>query len=204
MVPHCRVAVVFYDQIFSSKEATRLRRFLELADFGFVTTGGPTLAAFADACHVAFIPNPFDTSIDNACAFAVANKSSDVFFACGHGGRADRWGQIDKLRRLHPEFRYSLHGRDKRDPLLGDRYYQAIEQSKIGLSLTREERDLCASDRMAQYLGNGLLATSAISPTTRCCSLTTWRSLATKLRGRSPMTTGGGPWPSAVAPRPLR
>ena len=157
MLPHCRVAVVFYDNIFSQKQAVRLRRFLEFADFGFVTTGGPTLAAFADACPVAFIPNPMDVSIDNASAFAVADKSFDVFCACGHGGPADRWALIDKLRQLRPEFRYALYGRDKRDPLLGDGYYQAIEQSKIGLNLNREERDLYASDRMAHYLGNGLL-----------------------------------------------
>ena len=36
-----------------------------------------------------------------------------------------------------------------------------ISQSKIGLNFNREEGDLYASDRMAQYLGNGiLLATS--------------------------------------------
>lgn len=157
MVPHCRVAVVFYDNIFVPKEKARLRRFLQHADFGFVTTGGQTLAAFADACPVAFIPNPMDVSIDNASASTEADKTFDVFCACGHGGAADRWTLIDKLRQQRPELRYALFGRDKRNRLLGDDYYRAIEQSKIGLNLNREERDLYASDRMAQYLGNGLL-----------------------------------------------
>jgi hypothetical protein len=157
IVPHCRVAVVFYDNIFVPKEKARLRRFLQHADFAFVTTGGQSLAEFADACPVAFIPNPMDASIDNATAYAEADKTYDVFCACGHGGAADRWTLIDKLRQQRPELRYALFGRDKRNPLLGDNYYRAIEQSKIGLNLNREERDLYASDRMAQYLGNGLL-----------------------------------------------
>jgi hypothetical protein len=157
MVPHCRVAVVFYDNIFVPKEKARLRRFLQHADFGFVTTGGQTLAEFADACPVAFIPNPIDVSIDNARAYAESDKAFDVFCACGHSGAADRWTLIDKLRQLRPELRYALFGRDKRNPLLGDGYYRAIEQSKIGLNLSREERDLYGSDRMAQYLGNGIL-----------------------------------------------
>ena len=84
-------------------------------------------------------------------------KTFDVFFASGPGGPAGRWGLIDELCRLRPELRYALHGRDKRGRLLGDACYRAIEQSKIGLNLNSGEGDLYASDRMAQYLGNGLL-----------------------------------------------
>ena len=157
VAPHCRVAVVFYDNIFAAKQIVRLRRFLEVADFGFVTTAGPTLARFANSCPVAFIPNPVDFSIDNSIAFAVRHKTFDVFFASGPGSPAGRWGLIDELCRLRPEVRYALHGRDKRGRLLGDACYRAIEQSKIGLNLNSEEGDLYASDRMAQYLGNGLL-----------------------------------------------
>ena len=157
LVPHCRVAVVYYDSIISPPSAERLRRFLEVADIAFVTTAGRTLARFAEFCPVAFIPNPIDLSIDHLSAYAVTQKNVDVFFAGGADGTANRWPMVDELRRQKPELRYALYGRDKKDRLLGDAYYQAIKQAKVGLNFNRDEGDLYASDRMAQYLGNGLL-----------------------------------------------
>jgi hypothetical protein len=161
MLPHTRIAVVYYDSLFEPRSAARFRRFTEVADFAFATTGGASLAGFADACPVAFIPNPVDLSIDNANAFSVTRKSIDVFCAAGISGESNRWDLIDELVRLRPDLRYALYGRNKQNRLFGDAYYRAISQSKVGLNLNREEGDLYASDRMAQYLGNGiLLATS--------------------------------------------
>jgi hypothetical protein len=161
LLPQTRIAVVYYDNIFEPASAARFRRFLETADFAFATTGGASLAEFADACPVAFIPNPVDLSIDNASAFAVARKTIDVFCAAGVSGEANRWDLIDELVRHKPGLRYALYGRNKQNRLYGDAYYRVISQSKIGLNFNREEGDLYASDRMAQYLGNGiLLATS--------------------------------------------
>ena len=84
-------------------------------------------------------------------------KAFDVFCAAGGTGRENRWALIDELRRRSPKLRYALHGRDKKVRLLGDAYYRVIEQSKVGLNLNGHEGGLYASDRMAQYLGNGLL-----------------------------------------------
>lgn len=157
MIPGCRVAFVYYDGVHRPQSVQRLRRFLEVADFGFVTTGGTLLSALADSCPVAFIPNPIDLSMDNLTAFAVPQKTFDVFCAAGGTGHANRWALIDELQRLSPGLRYALHGRNKDVRLLGDAYYRVIEQSKVGLNLNGYEGGLYASDRMAQYLGNGLL-----------------------------------------------
>lgn len=157
MLPNCRVAVVYYDDLLHPKSAQRFRRFLTDADFGFATTGGRTLAQFSDGCPVAFIPNAMDLSIDNASAFGTAHKSADVFCAIGINSETNRWDLVDQLTRLKPDLRYALYGRDKKSRLLGDAYYRAIKQSKVGLNLNRCDGDLYASDRMAQYLGNGLL-----------------------------------------------
>ena len=163
-IPHCRVAVVHYDSLFQENSAARFRRFLQLADFGFATTGGETLSRFSDACPVAYIPNPVDFSIDNLRAYALVDKPFDVFCACCTTGRANRWGDIDELRRLQPDLRYALHGRNKSGRISGNAYYEAISRAKVGLNLNTDEGDLYASDRMAQYLGNGLLlATSRAS-----------------------------------------
>jgi hypothetical protein len=91
----------------------------------------------------------------------VVPKDTDVFFAGGVGGEVDRWSFVNELRRHKPTLRYALHGREKRNRLLGDAYYQAIKHARVGLNLNRHEGDLYASDRMAQYLGNGLLVASA-------------------------------------------
>jgi hypothetical protein len=161
MLPRTRIAVIYYDNIFEPASAARFRRFLETADFAFATTGGASLAEFADTCPVAFIPNPVDLSIDNASSFAVAHKSVDVFCAAGVSGEANRWDLIDELVRLKPGLRYALYGRNKENRIYGDTYYRVISQAKIGLNLNREEGDLYASDRMAQYLGNGILLATA-------------------------------------------
>ena len=161
IVPHARVAVVYYDNIFTPASAARFRTFLEVADFAFATTAGPPLAEFAEVCPVAFIPNPVDLSIDNGSAYSVGCKSVDVFCACGVAGEANRWDLIDELCVLKPDLRYALYGRNKQNRLYGDGYYRVLNQSKVGLNFNREEGNLYASDRMAQYLGNGiLLATS--------------------------------------------
>src|SRR5262249_26898019 len=121
------------------------------------TTGGPTLGQFSDICPVAFIPNPVDVSIDNLCAYAIRQKPVDVFFASGASGVSNRWGLVDELCRLRPDLAYDLHGRDKIGRLAGQTYYAAMERAKVGLNLNSGEGDLYASDRMAQYVGNGLL-----------------------------------------------
>jgi Glycosyl transferases group 1 len=159
-VPRCRVAAVFYDDLSGPREEDRFRGFLTSADFGFATTGGATLAKFADVCPVAFIPNPVDLSMDNTIAYSVSQKTIDVFTAMGGTGEANRWEAIDVLTRLKPNLRYALHGRSNHERLLGDAYYQQISRSKVGLNLSRSEGDLYASDRMAQFLGNGLLLTT--------------------------------------------
>jgi Glycosyl transferases group 1 len=163
-MPRCRVAVVYYDTLHVENSAQRFRKFLEVADFGFATTAGQTLARFSGTAPVAFIPNPIDLSIDNGRAYAVGEKRVDIFCACGTTGSAERWELIDELRRLKPDLRYSLHARNKIGRVSGDAYYALMDQAKAGLNLNTQEGDLYASDRMAQYIGNGLLlATSRAS-----------------------------------------
>jgi hypothetical protein len=157
VAPHCRVAVVYYDDLFEPSSARRFRAFLACADYGFATTGGATLSQFADCCPVAFIPNPVDVSMDNSIAHAAPQKPIDVFCAIGITGKTNRWAVVDELTKLKPGLRYALYGRGKKERLLGDAFHQAVRKSKVGLNLNRFEGDLYASDRMAQYLGNGLL-----------------------------------------------
>jgi len=160
-LPGCRVAVVYCDTPFFEKTAVRFRTALQGADFGFCTTGGETLQQFASICPVAFIPNPVDASIDNLDAFAVDDKTSDIFYASNKSGGAGRWLLIEELQKRLPNLRYALYGRAKQNGIWGDAYYQAMAGTKIGLNLNHAEGGLYASDRMAQFLGNGVLVATS-------------------------------------------
>ncbi len=127
--PACRVATVYYDTIFTERGIQRLRHFQSVADFAFVTTGGRSLAQFADQCPVAFIPNPVDLSIDSVSAFSRPNHTSDVFYASGWP-EGERWDLIEELSRKKPELRFALYGRGGQR-LLGWRYYEAMGSSNL-------------------------------------------------------------------------
>jgi hypothetical protein len=157
ILPNCRVAPVYCDALLDPVRAANFSRWLPDADFAFATSGGDCLSPLSKYCPVAFIPNPIDLSVDMGKAFAEPANSFDVFCGAGINGIAKRWGLIDELTRLKPHLKYSLHGRGKQNRLWGDDYIRAIIGSKIGLNVNQYEGDLYASDRMAQYLGNGLL-----------------------------------------------
>ena len=157
LLPNCRVAVVFCDSLLDPVRAARFRKWLDDANFAFATTAGRNLAQFASVCPVAFIPNLVDTSVDDARAFAQRDKITDVFCCCGDTGPADRWGLIEELQQLKPALRYGFYGRNRRNLLSGEAYFLAMKGAKIGLNINQLEGDLYSSDRMAQYIGNGLL-----------------------------------------------
>ncbi|MDX2288692.1 MAG: glycosyltransferase [Hyphomicrobiaceae bacterium] len=153
-----KVAAICIDDIGHDKPAAQFRFLLQEADVGFATTGGETLARFASLRPVAFIPNPVDTSIDDQRAFAASPVETDIFFACHQPMEDPRWQRVEALRaRLTGRGRrFGLHG-NFATPLTGDRFVAALGRAAIGLNLNRRDGDLYASDRMAQFLGNGLL-----------------------------------------------
>ncbi len=153
-----KVAAVSIDDIGHDKPASQFRFLLQEADVGFATTGGATLARFANRQPVAFIPNPVDISIDNQQAYAASTIETDVFFACHQPMEDPRWQLVEalKVRLAGRGVRFGLHG-NFAQPLTGDRFVAALGRSAIGLNLNRRDGDLYASDRMAQFLGNGLL-----------------------------------------------
>lgn len=157
-VPGIRVAAVCIDDIGHERPAAQFRYLLQEADVGFATTGGATLSRFAERVPVAFIPNPVDLSIDTGQAFAETDYDFDLFFA-GHQPVEDpRWQFIAALENELPSsIRIGLFGNKNGRPLGGAAYVTALAHAKIGLNLNRRDGDLYASDRMAQFLGNGLL-----------------------------------------------
>ncbi|MDX2258884.1 MAG: glycosyltransferase [Hyphomicrobiaceae bacterium] len=161
VVPHLKVAAISIDDIGHERPATQFRYLLACADIGFATTGGATLARFATERPVAFIPNPIDVSIDAGEAYATPReeRQHDVLFACHQPEVDPRWRFVADLRQRLADLplRWGLYGNFIDKPLKGDAYLRALAASAIGLSLNRRDGDLYASDRMAHFLGNGLL-----------------------------------------------
>ncbi len=157
-VPGLKVAAVCIDDIGHDNPAGQFRTLMLEADAGFATTGGEILKRFAGEIPVAFIPNPVDLSIDTEVSANAGAHEFDVFFA-GHQPAVDpRWNFVAGLRsKVSQGVRFGVFGRHRDDVLSGASYVRALGASKIGLNLNRRDGDLYASDRMAQFLGNGLL-----------------------------------------------
>ncbi len=156
-VPGCRVAVVDFDLQSLPEPAARLRRALEVADYGFSTTGGQVLRNVAAGRHASFIPNLIDVSMDDQAAYEGTHKDADVFFCSLRSSKGPQWRKAFELRDLAPDLRYAFYGMDRQNGLWGHNYMATMARSCIGLNFNQSEGALYASDRMAQYLGNGML-----------------------------------------------
>lgn len=156
--PSTRVAVAEFDALAvpGGSGVTRLSRMARMADAAFATTGGEALAAATGSVPGYFIPNPVDISMDDRKAYE-GQPTSDIFFAGQQGGTGLQWQRALALRERAPELSYAYYGMAKQNGLWGHAYIDAVASCRIGLNLNRAEGGCYASDRMAQYLGNGLL-----------------------------------------------
>lgn len=155
-----RIAVVNLDPLFLPENPPRIRRFGEVVDMTFITTAGHKLAEYATPTHrLAFMPNPTDASIEMHRCFERNDQSVDLFGGIGsEKGTPWRADTMRTLRDAVPEARYGFYGIDGKEPLSGVDYYDAIADARMGLSLNRSDEDyLYSSDRIAQFVGNGLL-----------------------------------------------
>jgi len=165
LVSGIKVGTISIDDIGHPRPAEQFRRLLCCSDYGFATTGGGLLQSFASLAPVAFVPNPVDLSIDTNVSYERVRHDYDYFFA-GHQPEVDkRWEMIRELKRCLGDRARPLvggiFGKSQRQSLSGAAYVKALGRAKVGLNFNRRDGDLYASDRMAQYLGNGLLLASA-------------------------------------------
>lgn len=157
-IPDCRVAVVEFDPQFDVRPSARMRRWLAVADAGFATTGGsPLREQAAGGKPVYFIPNPLDPAIDDRLAYRTADPAIDVLFCSWSGEFGVQWQKALAVQRHAPMLIYGYYGMNRARGLEGNDYLTTLARARIGLSLNQREGGLYASDRLAQYLGNGLL-----------------------------------------------
>ncbi|MEJ1472058.1 MAG: glycosyltransferase [Candidatus Sedimenticola sp. (ex Thyasira tokunagai)] len=159
-IPDIKIAQYNVDPIFSVKSMDGFKRRIGCTDSSFITTAGPALKKFHKDNHVlSFIPNPVDPAIDTARNFELSNLKYDVGFSSSGPYRSEiiLW----LMEHLH-DARFNWIGRNDTNRLYGKNYMDFISSVKIGLNLPHSELPeskpyLYSSDRMAHYLGNGLL-----------------------------------------------
>lgn len=159
-LPDIRIAYRNVDWLQAAENVADIRRRVGVVDWIFSTSAGEALGQFqGTSTRVTHIPNPVDAAIDTGRAFARADQPHDVFYAIGGVYKGDP--RPDFLRQLQtacPDVRFDLHGMFGRPNLFGTAYMMRLGDCKIGLNYSRRnDLYLYSSDRMAQYLGNGLL-----------------------------------------------
>jgi hypothetical protein len=178
MFPSAPAAQFNVDPMFIDSTIRNIHRKLDVVDATFVTTGGPILKKASRPGHrAAYMPNPIDRSIETHRCHERTDLSYDLFYAVrATTTKGDYRGNYRlelprQLRHAMPEMKCHFHGFDGAPEIFGTNFYSALGQCKMGLNLshiqttqkgairlaTTEEKHLYSSDRISQYLGDGLL-----------------------------------------------
>lgn len=180
MFPSAKVAQFNVDPMFMEGNLRNIDRKFAVVDATFVTTGGTILKKFSRPNHIAaFFPNPIDRAMETWRCHERTDLPYDIFYAVrATTTKADWTGnyRLDlprQLRAAMPELKAHFHGFDGAPEIFGTAFYEALGSCRMGLNLshiqttvppirtaTDEEKYLYSSDRIAQYLGCGLLTFS--------------------------------------------
>jgi Glycosyl transferases group 1 len=168
-----KVAQFNVDPIFREHNMAMVRSKLDVVDGTFITTAGAELKRFSSKNgFVTFTPNPVDPSIDWPKTHESSNQPNDVFWAL----RPTKTVNLNDPRIGYPLFieeskkvKIKYYGMNGAPTLMNADYYKRINDCKMGLNISvvgeiggvdyarKEELYLYSSDRIAQYMGSGLL-----------------------------------------------
>lgn len=160
--PDIKIVYRNVDPLSDAGNAEDIENRAGIVDGIFITTAGDVIRQFEKGrTIVRHMPNPIDPSIETGRAFE-GEAPIDVFFAgrfLRHAGFDHREETLRHLVDTLPDARFDIYGGGMNDRLLfGHEYITKVSQAKIGLCLNKTyDYYLYASDRIAQYLGNGLL-----------------------------------------------
>jgi hypothetical protein len=159
--PHVKIIHRNVDPLSDAGNVARILDRVNYVDGIFITTAGPSLQKFTSAkTFCSFIPNPVDPSIDTAAAFSAPTYDADLFFAAGAMKHDDhRTELVSKLMAHATEVKTEIIGAGINDrSLFGLPYIEKLARVKMGLVINKtEDFYLYASDRMSQYMGNGIM-----------------------------------------------
>jgi hypothetical protein len=172
MLPSIKIAQLNVDIIFNEHNAAQIKSKLDVVDATFITTAGKGLKKFSQAGKiVSFVPNMADVSLEWPQCYAYSDQSNDVFWALrALKGSAEGDRRIDYPLYLEKNgVKIDYYGMNGKSLLYDARYFETIAKSKMGINISQiwtrghyekaadEDLYLYSSDRIAHYLGSGLL-----------------------------------------------
>ncbi len=152
---------------YSKKNIENISYYSDIVDHNFITTDTSVLKKEIKGIknlHFFFVP--VDKNIE---CFDVSKKNpiKDLFYAMSHGvnratlkkGKNDsRIHFLNSLIKKLDNVDYDFYGFQNKEPIWGNEFYQALNNSKMGLNLSRGlPTKYYTSNRIASLMGNGLL-----------------------------------------------
>lgn len=180
LLPGVKIIQYNVDPMFSRHNINMLKRNISYMDATFVTTAGSILKCLSHTNGiVSFMPNPVDVSIDYPKCHERSDQKYDVFWSMRKVEKSRKHEKnprieiplfLEKSGKVDIDY-YGMNGKPE---LWNIKYYQAIENAKMGLNLshsylgednvhdksTDQELYLYSSDRISHYMGSGLLILS--------------------------------------------
>ena len=166
-LPDCKIIMWNVDHLLINKTLSKLQDRSLFVDECFITTGDKMISdAAINGMNVHFIPNIFDSSIDNLKIFNNSSYKYDIFFAMSHGvasgslkkGKTD--GREKKLFKIanNPLINENFYGYNNIEPIWANKLITEVSNCLMGLNLNSGlPMHLYSSDRISTYMGNGLL-----------------------------------------------
>ncbi len=152
---------------YSKQNLENISYYSDIVDHNFITTDPSILKSQVknnNNFHFFFVP--VDKNIE---CFDVSKKQpiKDLFYAMSHGvnratlkrGKSDsRIHFLNSLIKKLENIDYDFYGFQNKEPIWGNDFYKALNNSKMGLNLSRGlPTKYYTSNRIASLMGNGLL-----------------------------------------------
>jgi glycosyltransferase involved in cell wall biosynthesis len=152
---------------YSKQNVENISNYSDLVDHNFITTHPSILKKqIKNTKNFHFFFVPVDKNIE---CFDVSTKQpiKDLFYAMSHGvnratlkkGKNDsRIHFLNNLIKKLENIDYDFYGFQNKEPIWGNDFYKALNNSKMGLNLSRGlPTKYYTSNRIASLMGNGLL-----------------------------------------------
>ncbi len=159
-LPDIRIAYRNVDPLFIPKNVDAIHRRTDTVDAIFITTGGKKLDPFrGKRASIHYMPNPCDPAVETLDNSRRDDLPVDLFFCGNSDEHTERTKTIEFLKEaLDGKLVFRTPGYFGEPNVWGADYDALLSQSKMGLNLNRQEDYHYSSARLAQLMGNGILA----------------------------------------------
>ena len=136
-------------------------------DCNFITTHPSALNFIKNKQNYFYFPIPVDKNIEKLNIYKNNASIYDLFFTMSHGVNRgvlkanktdERYPFVSDLVKKNPNIIFDIYGYKNRQPIWSEDFYTIINQSKMGLNLSRTNSvKYYTSNRISSLVGNGLM-----------------------------------------------